>query len=160
MIETCALSHRESYSATMEPHRPDGPRVYVSRTADNHEVRISFADRVMQAACYMTPAEAADVRDMLSQALGTDAVQASGDAHALRMIADALQVPEAERHDGGIMRAIERLQADRDRLADIVEHKYGSDDCDGCADRDLRIEELEAQLLGRSTSSRMEPTVV
>lgn len=37
--------------------------------------------------------------------------QRRGDANALRMIADALGVPEDARHDGGIMRAIDRRRA-------------------------------------------------
>lgn len=72
MIETYTHSKLEGYSATMEPHRPNGPRVFVTRAADDNDVRISFSGRVMQAACYMTTAEAADVRDMLSQALAID----------------------------------------------------------------------------------------
>lgn len=42
-------------------------------------------------------------------------VQRRGDAHALRMIADALGVPEDARHDGGIMRAITKI-ADAEAL--------------------------------------------
>lgn len=147
-----------TYSA--EAGRQDGGDVIVAVEAGAFDVRLQVLSQgaKVQSMAFLSPAAAGDLRDMLTEALG-DPAQARGEAHALRMIAEALQVPEAERHDGGIMRAIERLQADRDRLADIVEHKYGTDECDGCADRDLRIEELEAQLLGRSTSSRMDPTL-
>ena len=48
--------------------------------------------------------------------------QRRGDANALRMIADALGVPEDARHDGGIMRAITKL-AEAEVLAE-----YGRDD--------------------------------
>ena len=69
MIKTYPLSRWESYSATMLPHSEHAPRVIVSRSTDKHEVRISFLDGRMQQAVFMTPAEAADLRDMLAQAL-------------------------------------------------------------------------------------------
>lgn len=52
--------------------------------------------------------------------------QTRGDAAALRMIAEALGVPEDARRDGGIMRAIERLRA---QITDAeVLATYGRDD--------------------------------
>jgi hypothetical protein len=68
----------------MEPHRVNGPRAYVSRTADQHEIRISFVDGCMQHACHLTVAEAADVRDMLSQALGPSAQRLDANTELMR----------------------------------------------------------------------------